>query len=110
MEPFDFDNAAGFQQAVLKAVDAALARGTRSLLCVDRDFAGWPLDDPTLLDALSGWLRRPGRRLILLADQAQRRYRLRLGGSELGPDGGPQHRERCLRALAVFGHPSAEPG
>lgn len=76
MAPIDFDNSAGFQQAVLTAVDAALARGTRSLLCVDRDFAGWPLDDPTLLDALSGWLRRPGRRLILLAEHFERMERL----------------------------------
>lgn len=67
MEVIDFDTVAGFRRAVLASVQAALARSTRTLLCADPDFADWPLDDPVLLDALGGHLRRPGRRLILLA-------------------------------------------
>jgi hypothetical protein len=43
----------------------------------DPDFADWPLDDPSLIDALGRWLARPGRRLTLLAcefDELQRRH------------------------------------
>jgi hypothetical protein len=36
---------------------------------VDTDFADWPLDDAELLAALGGWLLRPGRQLVLLADR-----------------------------------------
>ena len=76
MDPIAFDNTASFHRAVLAAVDAALARGTRSLLCVDPDFAGWPLDEPALLDTLTTYLRQPGRRLILLAEDYDRMERL----------------------------------
>lgn len=68
MEVIEFDTLAGFRRAVRAAVQAALARSTRTLLCVDRDFAAWPLDDLELLEAWTGHLRRPGRRLILLAE------------------------------------------
>ena len=37
------------------------------LVCVDRHFGDWPLDDADLLAALTTWLRRPGRRLQLIA-------------------------------------------
>lgn len=43
----------------------------------DPDFADWPLDDPSLIEALGRWLARPGRRLTLLAcdfDELRRRY------------------------------------
>jgi hypothetical protein len=63
--------------AVRATVDAALARDARTLLWVDPDFADWPLDEPALLDALAGWLRRPLRRLQLLAgdyDAVQRAH------------------------------------
>lgn len=58
---------AEFRDAVLATLAAALARDTRSLLWVDPDFARWPLDDPGLIDAITAWLRRPQRRLMLLA-------------------------------------------
>ena len=68
MEAIHFDTITSFCHAVRAAAQSALARGTRTLLCADRDFADWPLDDPDLLEALGGYLRRPGRRLILLAE------------------------------------------
>ena len=77
-------------------------------------------EHPSAPDLLLDLQRTPGEHLeerlsrlcrwILMAEEGQRRYALRLGGTDIGPDSGPQHRERCLRALAVFGHPSAEPG
>ncbi len=72
MEAVDIVDAAGFRAALAQALDAALARGTRSLLFADPDFAAWPLDDPALLDRLTGFLRRPGRRLTLLAARYDR--------------------------------------
>ena len=41
--------------------------GVRELICIDKHFAFWPLDEPEVLQALSIWLRKPGRRLSLLA-------------------------------------------
>jgi len=38
------------------------------LCCVDPDFAGWPLEEPEVLRALTTWLCRPGRRLVLIGD------------------------------------------
>lgn len=61
------DTRADFRAAVLETVDAALARDARTMLWVDPDFAGWPLDEPRLIDALTAWLKRPLRRLVLLA-------------------------------------------
>lgn len=34
--------------------------------CVDHDFGAWPLDAPEVLQALTAWLRAPGRRLVLI--------------------------------------------
>lgn len=56
-----------FAAAVLWGVREATARQTRHLLWVDPDFADWPLDDPALLDALTPWVHRPQRRLVMLA-------------------------------------------
>jgi hypothetical protein len=95
MEPVDFDSTAGFGRAVRAAVDAALARSTRTLLCVDRDFAAWPLDDPALLDALTGYLRRPGRRLILLAEGFERMERLHPRFTQWRPNWSHAVEPRC---------------
>ena len=54
-----------FAAAVLWGVREATARQTRHLLWIDPDFADWPLDDPALLDALTPWVHRPQRRLVL---------------------------------------------
>lgn len=59
------DGPAAFADAVRWAFRLALARPAQRVLCVDPDFAGWPLDDPALLDAWAAWLR-PGRRSLLL--------------------------------------------
>ncbi|MCB1607071.1 MAG: DUF58 domain-containing protein [Xanthomonadales bacterium] len=42
-------------------------------------------------------------RWVLMAQQAERRYKLVLGEKTLGPDSGPAHRDRCLGALALYG-------
>ena len=38
---------------------------------IDQDFADWPLDEPLVLAALTGWLRQGGRRLQLLGGDFQ---------------------------------------
>lgn len=68
-----------FVAAVRDAVSLALARATRRMVWVDVDFAEWPLDEPTLLQALTDWVRLPQRQLVLLAanydDMRRRRAR-----------------------------------
>jgi uncharacterized protein (DUF58 family) len=71
------------------------------------------LEHPSAPDLLLSLERTPGRdleerlsrltRWVLMAERRQRRYRLQLGAQVIGPDGGAQHRERCLRALALYG-------
>lgn len=71
------------------------------------------LDHPSAPDLVLSLEHTPGRdleerlarltRWVLMAEQAHRRYRLRLAGQEIEPDSGPQQRERCLRALALYG-------
>lgn len=45
----------------------AMVGGARRIVCVDTDFAEWPLDDAALQARLTNWLRLPQRRLVLLA-------------------------------------------
>jgi hypothetical protein len=45
----------------------AIAQGARRIVCVDGDFALWPLDDASLHQALAAWLRLPQRQLTFLA-------------------------------------------
>ncbi len=53
--------------AAVQAVLLALPAGeVRELRCVDADFGDWPLGAPEVVQALTTWLRRPGRRLRLL--------------------------------------------
>lgn len=66
--PPKIDSRIAFAAALRWGFDTAFARDARRIVCVDRDFAEWPLDEPALLDALAAWLRRPKRRLVLLAD------------------------------------------
>ncbi len=71
------DGPAAWQAAVAWGIDAAIARGARRITCVDPDFEHWPLDDVTLLQRLTAWLRLPQRRLVLLArhyDEVPRRH------------------------------------
>ena len=65
--PPKIDSRIAFAAALRWGFDTAFARDARRIVCVDRDFAEWPLDEPALLDALAAWLRRPKRRLVLLA-------------------------------------------
>jgi hypothetical protein len=62
---------AGFVAALRWGLHTAFEQGARRIVCADVDWADWPVwDDPALLRALAAWLRRPQRRLVLLA----RRY------------------------------------
>ncbi len=72
MNPIEIASPADFQRAVPALCAAAEARGARTLWWCDPDFAAWPLDDPGLLDGLTAWLRRPGRRLVMLASRFDR--------------------------------------
>lgn len=63
------DSRTGFAQAVLWGFARAMREGGRSrrILCVDRDFALWPLDRPELHASLTTWLKGAQRQLVLLA-------------------------------------------
>jgi hypothetical protein len=57
-----------FAPAVAWGIHTAIADGARTITAVDIAFGDpWPWDDAALLSALAGWLRQPGRRLLLLA-------------------------------------------
>jgi len=58
---------ASWVAALRWGLDTAIAQGARRITVVDMGFAGWPLGDEAWLSALTGWLRLPGRRLVLLA-------------------------------------------
>jgi uncharacterized protein (DUF58 family) len=60
------------------------------------------MDDESRLSRLTGW--------VLGAAAGERMYGLRLPGHEIGLARGPQHRDRCLRALALFGIEDEPPG
>ncbi|MCA1791117.1 MAG: DUF58 domain-containing protein, partial [Thioalkalivibrio sp.] len=45
--------------------------------------------------------------LVLEANASGQPFGLRLPGQRLGPDAGPEHLGRCLRALALFGRPGS---
>ncbi len=66
-----------FADAIGWGLHSAADRGARQITLADPDFAEWPLGDAGVLQVLTGWLRRPGRRLVLLAagyDQVPRRH------------------------------------
>jgi hypothetical protein len=70
------DGRAGFIAALRWAFGTAFEQGARRIVCCDAAFADWPLDDPALLQGLTTWLKRPQRRLVLLArsyDEVPRR-------------------------------------
>jgi hypothetical protein len=48
---------------LLARLDAASAR---EITLIDLDFSPWPLDDAAVVEALTRWIRLPGRRLRLL--------------------------------------------
>lgn len=53
-------------RAMLSRVDES---GTREVTLVDTDFSPWPLDDVAVVDALTRWIRMPGRRLRLVGSR-----------------------------------------
>lgn len=60
------------------------------------DFAQLPQPDvETRLEQLSRW--------IVDAEARGERYGLAIGGQHIAPDRGPEHRHRCLTALALYG-------
>jgi hypothetical protein len=65
--PPAIDTRREFIAALRGSVQLAVAQRARRMLWADHDFADWPLDDPTLLEAMTQWLRLPGRHLVLLA-------------------------------------------
>lgn len=58
------------------------------------------MDGEARLARLTGW--------VLRAEDAGAKYGLRLPGIDIDPNRGPQHRDRCLRELALFGLPPDE--
>ena len=56
-----------FSAALRWGFDRAIANGARCITCSDPTFEAWPLNDAALLQQLTGWLRLPQRRLVLLA-------------------------------------------
>lgn len=71
------DSRAGFGAALGWGFHTAMAAGARRIVCADRDWVDWPVwNDAALLQALAAWLRRPQRRLVMLAcryDELERR-------------------------------------
>jgi hypothetical protein len=53
-------------RTMLSQLDAS---GTRLATLVDVDFSPWPLDDGAVIDALTRWIRLPGRRLRLVGSR-----------------------------------------
>ena len=71
---------------------------TGSDLCL-LDFAQVPLPDvEARLSQLARW--------VLEAESGGERYGLALPGVTIAPNRGPEHRHRCLTALALFGSPA----
>lgn len=61
------DSLAGWQAALRWGMSRAQAADARTITCIDTSFESWPLGDAEMLDGLAAWLRRPGRRLLMLA-------------------------------------------
>lgn len=66
--PPALDSRAGFAAALHWGFERAVAQDARRIVCVDPDWADWPWDDVALQERLVAWLRRPQRRLVLVAD------------------------------------------
>ncbi|MCW5636574.1 MAG: hypothetical protein KIT17_24800 [Rubrivivax sp.] len=73
------DSRAGFAAAIQWGFERAMREGgrTRRIVCVDPDFASWPLDAAEFHARLSTWLKGGQRQLVLLAahfDEVPRRH------------------------------------
>ena len=60
------------QQAIRAFITGAQAANVHHLVWVSPDFAGWPLDEPELLDALGTWARQPASRLTWVGQDFER--------------------------------------
>jgi len=58
------DDVVSFAHKLLSTLDATSGR---DITLVDVDLSPWPLDDVAVIDALTRWIRLPGRRLHLVA-------------------------------------------
>jgi len=58
-----------FEQAAIAMLCALPEVKSRELMLVDADFSPWPLAEPPVLEALTRWIRLPGRRLRLLGSR-----------------------------------------
>jgi hypothetical protein len=65
--PPSIESHGSFVAALRWGVQRAIALEARLIYFVDPTFANWPLDDSEIFQWLAEWLRRPGRRLCLLA-------------------------------------------
>jgi hypothetical protein len=63
------DSQSGFADAARDMLSRLDTSGTRSATLVDVDFSPWPLDDAAVIDALTRWIRLPGRRLRLVGSR-----------------------------------------
>lgn len=75
--PGSIESRAGWNEAVVWALQAALARSARRVLLVDPDFVHWPLGEPAVLAALQAFVRLPQRQLLLMAanfDEVPRKH------------------------------------
>jgi hypothetical protein len=70
------DTHLSYQAALRWGFETATLNGARRLIFCDPDFALWPLNDASWLQAIGTWLRLPQRRLDILArdfDEVPRR-------------------------------------
>lgn len=61
------DGRSEWQAAVREALLTLPDSTAREITLADVDFELWPLGEPAVVDALTRWLRQPGRKLRLLA-------------------------------------------
>jgi hypothetical protein len=62
-----FEGAAGFAEALYRALEHAHAVSARRLCWCDADFASWPLGEAAWVDLLTRWARGGARELVMLA-------------------------------------------
>ena len=63
------DSRSEFVDTALGMLSQLDTGGTRLATLVDVDFSPWPLDDTAVIEALTRWIRLPGRRLRLVGSR-----------------------------------------
>lgn len=61
------DSRQTWMAALAWGVQTATEQRARRMTWVDADFVDWPLNDAAVLEQLTGWLRLPQRRIVMLA-------------------------------------------